>query len=573
MGTRQKKPSPEDVLLNERCRILVVDDDPMVRMALDLTLQNEGYEVRTAEEGYQALKIMKQFAPAIIICDQQMPGMSGIETLQKSQEVRPDTIRMLLTGNTELETAIEAINVGHVNHYISKPWDNSKLQKTIQGAIEKYKLGRENKILQELILSQHAKLAKAHNSLLEEVKLGARVQEKLLFGKVPNHFNGVTIDAFSYPSQSIDGDFIEFYHQSPHILDLVFGDVMGKGLAAALIGIAVKTQLIRFAHPAFFPQVYTKDAGWISPPLSPDAILSKVHKEIVPQLIDLEHFVTLIYGRLDTLNGTFSFIDCGSTKPLHFNGKTRKAAFLSGSNLPLGVSQQSNYQTETIRIGEGDLLIFYSDGITEARSPSGEFFGTDRLVRLVENHSHLPVKDISDLVKHHVFAFSCKQQLDDDLTFIVMKINHFPQENHPKHMSERFGANLSQLAHARNFVRQMCSEGNGDRARLAHEFELVIDEVMTNIIFHGGLQEGTQWIDVQGEHNEEGIWIKISDQGNLFDPSAVREPSFAGDRTTGFGWHLIREIADVICYKRKDEDDGWNHLSIFKRYHPMEKKP
>ena len=176
MGNRDSFLS--NAILNERCRILVVDDDVFDLSALYATLKREGYEIRTARNGMQALRILKTFSPAIIICDQKMPGISGINTLRKAQEMRPEAIRMLFTGSADLETAIDAINVGHVNHYITKPWDSDKLLKTIQTAIEKYKILRENQILQQLILTQNEKLSRAHNSLLQQVKLGACVKEK-----------------------------------------------------------------------------------------------------------------------------------------------------------------------------------------------------------------------------------------------------------------------------------------------------------------------------------------------------------------------------------------------------------
>jgi serine phosphatase RsbU (regulator of sigma subunit)/anti-sigma regulatory factor (Ser/Thr protein kinase) len=572
MDFQNRDNSCNSTILNERCRILVVDDDVFDLSALYATLKREGYELRTARTGMQALKILKTFSPAIIICDQNMPGINGINTLRKAQELRPEAIRMLLTGSADLETAIEAINIGHVNYYITKPWDNTKLQKTIQTAIEKYKIVRENQILQQLITTQHKKLSIAHNSLLQQVKLGACIQEKLLLGKVPKDFNGATIEAFSYPSQCIDGDFIEFYQQSSHVLDIVFGDVMGKGLAAALVGTAVKTQLLRFALPFHHTQIYTKVTGWVNPSLTPEEIVANIHKEIVQQLIDLEHFVTLFYGRLDCRNKTFSFLDCGSTKPLHLRRKRNTLDFLSGDNLPLGITHSISYRARTILVEEGDLLIFYSDGITEARSPEGELFGSERLAKLIQANHYLPGTLLCELIKKAIFLFSQKEQLDDDLTLIILKMNNFPPPEQTKHMSAQFGVNLSELPLIREFIERICQNGKGDITRLSYEIELAVDEVFCNILQHGDLETGKNRISIEAECNDEGVWVKLSDQGIPFDPSTVKQPTFSGNRTTGFGWHMIREISDLICYTSKGNIEGWNHLSIFKRYHYLEKK-
>ena len=346
---------------------------------------------------------------------------------------------------------------------------------------------------------------------------------------------------------------------------------MGKGLAAALVGTAIKTQLLRFALPFHHTQIYTKTTGWVNPSLTPEEILANTHKEIVQQLIDLEHFVTLFYGRLDCRNKTFSFLDCGSTKPLHFRNKRNDLTFLSGDNFPLGVALTTSYKAKTILIEEGDLLILYSDGITEARSPEGELFGSERLARLIEANHYLPGAILSELIKKAVFSFSQKEQLDDDLTLIIMKMNHFPPSTQTKYMSAQFGADLSQLPLIRKFIERICKNGKGDIARLSHEIELAVDEVFCNIIQHGCLEMGISQVCIEGECNNEGVWVKLSDQGVPFDPSTVRQPTFSGDRTTGFGWHMIREISDLICYKSKGNVEGWNHLSIFKRYHCLEK--
>ncbi|MFQ5730052.1 MAG: PP2C family protein-serine/threonine phosphatase, partial [Waddliaceae bacterium] len=377
----------EKNLADDHGRILIVDDDNLVLTALEMTLQREGYEVFTSQDGYKAVETLKKISPALIICDQTMPGMSGIEVMQQAQEIRPDAIRILLTASQDTETAINAINIGQVNQYLTKPWKDALLRKTVQTSLEKYKLVKENRVLQELIFNQHKKLIKNHDSLCHDLKLGGRIHEKLLLGKVPRNIPGFMIDALSCPSQEIDGDFFEFYAPSPQNLDLVFGDVMGKGIAAALVGNAVKTQMIRFAMPFPYTQIFDKQLGWYSNILAPEEILSHVHAEIAKPLIDLEYFVALFYGRFDLQYKTFTFIDCGSTKPLHFKAKDKTTVQLNGSNFPLGFVENANYQPVETSFSEGDIFLFYSDGVTEARSPSNGFFGVDRLTNLVESNN------------------------------------------------------------------------------------------------------------------------------------------------------------------------------------------
>lgn len=333
----------EKRIVDETPSILIIDDEPLVISALQLILEREGFDIFTENNGASAIKTIRKKLPSIIVCDQMMPGMTGIEVLKKAQEILPDSIRILLTAAVDSKTAIDAINVGHVNQYITKPWRNADLVKVIRESLEKYKLIKENRLLQDLILYQNQELQANHDGLKEELELGANIHKNLLLGKIPEDTPGLQIKAVSYPSKEIDGDFFEFYRPSNRYLDLVLGDVMGKGIAAALVGTAVKTQLIRFAMPFPYQQHYDHKNGWHTNILPPDEILGKVHHEICQQLIDLEYFVTLLYGRFDLEYKTLTYVDCGSTKPIHYIAQEKQVKALEGADFPLGMVKKNQY--------------------------------------------------------------------------------------------------------------------------------------------------------------------------------------------------------------------------------------
>ena len=129
---------------------------------------DEGYQIHTAESGDQGLNILNNQPIDLVISDQQMPRMNGAEFLGKVREQSPDTMRILLTGYSDQEATISAINNGKIYQYISKPWDNEDLKITIKKALEQHHLVQENKRLQEEL--------KKHNQLLEE-KVKQRTEE------------------------------------------------------------------------------------------------------------------------------------------------------------------------------------------------------------------------------------------------------------------------------------------------------------------------------------------------------------------------------------------------------------
>ena len=116
-------------------KILIVDDEPANLRALERIFRN-GHSVLTAQSGPEALALLEQHDVALLISDQRMPGMTGIELVQKTVQLRPHMVRILLTGYTDGGTLIEAINCGHVYKYVTKPWNNDDLSLTVSRALE-----------------------------------------------------------------------------------------------------------------------------------------------------------------------------------------------------------------------------------------------------------------------------------------------------------------------------------------------------------------------------------------------------------------------------------------------------
>jgi len=112
--------------------LLFVDDEPMILQSLSLLF--EEYTVHTASSGQQGLEILQEHPISVIITDQRMPGMTGIEFLRRAKEIAPDAMRILMTGYADLEAIIDSVNVGEVFRYVNKPWQAEKLKETVRFA-------------------------------------------------------------------------------------------------------------------------------------------------------------------------------------------------------------------------------------------------------------------------------------------------------------------------------------------------------------------------------------------------------------------------------------------------------
>src|SRR5690349_4159109 len=104
-------------------KLMIVDDEPANLRLLERLFRND-FNVLTAESGAEALSLLEQHDVALIIMDQRMPGMSGIELLKRTTAIRPHMVRIILTGYTDVESLVEAINSGQVYRYVTKPWNS-----------------------------------------------------------------------------------------------------------------------------------------------------------------------------------------------------------------------------------------------------------------------------------------------------------------------------------------------------------------------------------------------------------------------------------------------------------------
>ena len=134
--------------------VLIVDDEESVREPISRLLEREGYRVHCANSGEAALEILKQVPIQLVISDQNMPGMSGIELLKLIRERHPQVLRIMLTAEADPRVIIRSINEGEVYRFIPKPWDNIMLRVVVYFAFETVQLEEENRRLRQTLRRQ-----------------------------------------------------------------------------------------------------------------------------------------------------------------------------------------------------------------------------------------------------------------------------------------------------------------------------------------------------------------------------------------------------------------------------------
>jgi len=155
--------------------ILLVDDEASILSSLKRLFRPHGYKILTAESGAQGLELMATETVDLVISDMRMPGMTGAQFLALAKERFPDTVRILLTGYSEISATIAAINDGGIYHYLPKPWDERDLLLTVQRALEQQQLKQEKERLAAVVQRQNQEL-QAFNQNLEK-QVVARTEE------------------------------------------------------------------------------------------------------------------------------------------------------------------------------------------------------------------------------------------------------------------------------------------------------------------------------------------------------------------------------------------------------------
>ena len=145
--------------------VLCVDDEKSILNSLKRLLRREGYRLLMANTSADGLKLLRENDVHLVICDQRMPEMSGTDFMVKVKEEYPDTVRIILTGYTDVDAITESINKGNIYKFFLKPWNDDNLKMEVRKALEQYNLVQANKKLQEKIMEQNKELQKINENL------------------------------------------------------------------------------------------------------------------------------------------------------------------------------------------------------------------------------------------------------------------------------------------------------------------------------------------------------------------------------------------------------------------------
>jgi sigma-B regulation protein RsbU (phosphoserine phosphatase) len=376
-----------------------------------------------------------------------------------------------------------------------------------------------------------------------DVEIAARIQQTLLLGTPPVDLRRATASALTTPSLQIGGDFYDFFAYD-QTLDVLIGDVMGKGVTAALVGAAVKIHFLRAVN-----YLFASNAGRLP---DPREILTVVGEELFHQLARIECFVTLCYARFDLARQQVEFIDCGHPSTIHARARGAGYSYtlLRGENMPVGFSKGEVYRQVSAPFASDDVFFFYSDGVTEARDPTGECYGVERLGRLIDGHGQLSPRELVKKVQKDVQAFTKSKLMADDITCVAVKIADILATVASTQATLEIASEAAELPRVRAFLHELCGR-QMDPAAVATdltELELAAAEVAGAIITHSYHGRGEGRIRFEAELFVNRFVVRVYHRGQLVDPDQTGT-IYAGGGGAG-EFSTVRRRVDVLKCSR-----------------------
>ncbi len=390
-----------------------------------------------------------------------------------------------------------------------------------------------------------------------ELAIAQAIQKSMLprvFPPYPerNEFN---VFAGMEAAREVGGDLYDVFMPDEKHLTIVIADVSGKGIPAALI-MAISKIIIK---------------NYASDVQNPAKVLSYVNDKLAADN-EQGFFLTAWIGVLDLETGVLSYSNAGHNPPaVRLNGGQYKLLNVD-HGFVIGGFEGIDYKLGQIQMNPGDSILLYTDGVTEAQTTRGEFYGEERLLEYLNSSYDKDEFEVVNGLRDDLKKFAEEQEQFDDITMLYMKYNG----DIPESLDERiFDAKVENLIQVQEFVDEKMEKA-GLSIKTTMDVSLAIEELFTNVAsyayegYYGSEDErpdnfGKVAVAIKCEDNN--ITLRMSDWGVQFDPLAKNPPDTTLDADErefgGLGIHLVRKLMDHVEYRYEDNK---NILEMRKEY-------
>lgn len=386
-------------------RIIIVDDQPLIRSGLSSFLQvfDEFHLVGEAQDGQEAVELCELVEPDVVLMDLLMPRLDGMAATRIINQRWPN-IKVIMLGDSRDQTVIQnALDAG-AGIYLTKHIAANELADAIG------KLTQGSRVPRHAPRRRHTgplapeTLPPPGTKLAQELAAAGKIQADLLPANPPR-IRGWDVAARLLPARETSGDFFDFIPLANGNWGIVIADVTDKGMGAALF-MALCSTLIR-TYATQYPALPALAMSTVN-----DRILSDSRGDM---------FVTVFFGVLEPDTGRLRYVNAGHNPPYLINcKKDRQVSSLRPTGMALGVMENVHWEQKIIKFSPGDMLLLYTDGVTEAQDERGRFFGEQRLIQISRAMSGRAADSVQDGLLTEVRSFCGSQAIQDDVALMVI---------------------------------------------------------------------------------------------------------------------------------------------------------
>lgn len=367
----------EGLRMTDRSRkLLIVDDDTLVRQSIATYLQDSGFKVFEATSGADGLKSVQKNSPELVITDLRMPDIDGLQVLQQLHEQMPDLPVIVISGAGVMTDVVTALRLGARDYLIKPILDMEVLVHSVRKALERHDLLVENQRYRDKLEQANLGLRENLRVLERDQLSGRQVQRRLM----PSHLHtpeGYEAAHHIVPSLFLSGDFVDYAHIKKRYLAFYLADVSGHGASSAFVTIWLKHLVSRMVREeGLFGDEDSFATG-------ANLMLQTINRELNDTR--LNHHLTFFVGVIDTETQSMHYVVAGHL-PMPILMTEGGAEFLTGKGRPVGIFKDVEWQTYTLKLPEVFSLICFSDGVLEILPPESLQDKEAHLLSLMATH-------------------------------------------------------------------------------------------------------------------------------------------------------------------------------------------
>ncbi len=382
-------------MIQAQFKILVVDDEPdlehLVRQRMRRDVRDGLYAFSFAQNGVQALELLNQDQNIdMVLTDINMPQMDGLTLLEQIPKIDPNIRSVIVSAYGDMKNIRTAMNRGAFD-FITKPIDFQDLRVTINRTLHHLTLWRE-------ALASRDKLVALQN----ELNVASKMQQSILPTSFPEQ-SSFQVFGNMEPAREVGGDFFDVIYLDQGRIGLAIADVSDKGVPAALFMMSSRTLL----------------KGAAIGRLEPGKVLGEVNR-LLEADNNVTMFVTMLYAVFDPSSGELVYANGGHNSPIiiHADGSSTVLPLTGG--IALGIMSDISYEQNVITLSPGDVLVLYTDGVTEAMNERGEEFGMERLRGIFTDAHSNSSREVNQAIFEAVHAFTGAIPQSDDITCLTL---------------------------------------------------------------------------------------------------------------------------------------------------------